>query len=46
MTNGIPSLKETIDRLVAIRKELAATKKSPVKARKKGKRVKSNTPLK
>jgi hypothetical protein len=35
MVNGIPSLKETIERLVAIRRELAATK-----TRKKGKRVK------
>jgi hypothetical protein len=41
MINGIPSLKETIERLAAIRRELATTK-----TRKKGKRVKSKTPLK
>jgi hypothetical protein len=39
MINGILSLKETIERLVTIRKELAATK-----TRKRGKRVKPTKP--
>jgi hypothetical protein len=44
MTNGVFSLKETINRLAAIKKELASTKSLKRRPSKKGKRVKPNTP--
>jgi hypothetical protein len=43
MTNGVFSLKETINRLAAIKKELATTKRLKRHSSKKGKRVKPNT---
>jgi len=44
MTNGVFSLKETINRLAAIKKELASTKSLKRRPYKKDKRVKPNTP--
>lgn len=44
MTNGVFSLKETINRLAAIKKELATTKNLKRRPSKKGKRVKPSTP--
>jgi len=43
MINGVISLKETINRLAAIKKELATTKSLKRRSSKKGKRVKPNT---
>jgi hypothetical protein len=43
MINGVFSLKETINRLAVIKKELASTKNLKRRPSKKGKRVKPNT---
>jgi hypothetical protein len=43
MTNGVVSIRETIIRLAAIRRELASTKKLTRRNPKKGKRVKPIT---
>jgi hypothetical protein len=43
MINGVISLKETLNRLAAIKKELATTKRLKRRPSKRDKRVKPNT---